>query len=132
MNRNLLIPYFILPLILLAACAGPGPAPTPAPVVVVLPTATVTATPIPTVIPIPAKVGRWECDPSGGVACYNDLYDVSIPNTDEGWAVGHNGVGFITLPHQSRFNGSGNKFMESRHPTIFMLSPPSIPTNGGV
>jgi hypothetical protein len=99
MTRTILTLCLTLLVIFLAACTEPGSTPTPAPVVV-LPTATVTLTPTvlpkatlaPTLTPTPAKIGRWECDPSGGVACYVDLYRVAMLDAKDGWAAGLQGM----------------------------------------
>ena len=81
MTRTTFTLCLILLVIFLAACTEPGSTPTPAPVVV-LPTATTTAlptmppttTPSPTLTPTLVSESRWQCNPSGGLACFNDLY----------------------------------------------------------
>ena len=59
------------------------------------PTLTPTATPMPTPTPVvwlpPRSDSGWECDPSGGPACYASLSDIAMVSADEGWAVGEEG-----------------------------------------
>lgn len=74
--------------------------PTAAPVVI---SPNPTATPIPTDAPpptvspapplasTPVVESSWQCY-QGGIACYDDLFDVSMLNAEEGWAVGYDNV----------------------------------------
>jgi photosystem II stability/assembly factor-like uncharacterized protein len=70
----------------------PGMAVTVPPIV--LPSATPAAMPnLPrTASPASGGESRWQCDPSGGPACYSDLYHITMLNAQEGWAVGDAGV----------------------------------------
>ncbi len=81
-------------LFILAGCGEVVPSPSPAGRD---PTATATAmppvtapmaTPTLTVAPIPIVESRWQCDPSGGLACFDDLIYVKMLGPDEGWAAG--------------------------------------------
>jgi hypothetical protein len=85
---------FLIFLLIMTSCAGPGPTPAATPVVVVLthttaptaaviPTSTLTVSPSPTLIP----TSRWQCDSSGGLACFQDLYYITMLSAEEGWAV---------------------------------------------
>ncbi len=81
---------------LIVGCAGSTSTTTP---VVVLPSPTTTAdlrptatsvptvTPTPILIPTPAVTNHWKCY-QGGIACYENLYSVSMFNTQAGWAGG--------------------------------------------
>ncbi len=75
------------------AAALPGPTTT------VTPTPTLTPTPTPT----PTPESRWDCY-QGGLACSDALYDISMLNAKEGWAVGDNGVvlHYTTWPGQTQ------------------------------
>jgi photosystem II stability/assembly factor-like uncharacterized protein len=48
--------------------------------------------PPPTASSAPAGESRWQCDPGGGLACYDDLIQVTMLSPDEGWATGSKGV----------------------------------------
>jgi len=61
---------------------------TPTPTATPTPTPTYKASPTPVVWLPPRSDSGWECDPSGGPACYADLYYVTMLNAREGWAVG--------------------------------------------
>lgn len=93
MNRSLLIPYLILPLILLAACAGPVGVVLPTATTTATPTAAATATPVPTLTPtpVPKAESRWECDPSGGLVCFDSFAALTMASADEGWATTRRG-----------------------------------------
>ena len=86
MTRLIFTFCLTLLILLLAACTEAKPISTPAPVVVI-PSAIPATTPAPTLTPTPAKMGRWECY-QGGVACSHFLFDISMLNAEEGWAVG--------------------------------------------
>jgi photosystem II stability/assembly factor-like uncharacterized protein len=47
--------------------------------------------PAPSPSPTPGAESHWVCY-QGGAACYDDLFDVSMLNSQEGWAVGYNNV----------------------------------------
>jgi photosystem II stability/assembly factor-like uncharacterized protein len=84
---------------------------------IVLPPATPAAmpTPPPTASPAPAGESRWQCGPSGGPACYSDLYHITMLNAQEGWAVGDAGV----VLHYNTPPGSGQSIWQQ------VTSPPS-------
>lgn len=104
MSRNwflLLLGYISL----MTACTGPIPTPVSSPLAVTpLPTAPSPSPPPPTATPTapvrpapsltatPAAESRWQCDASGGVACFSNLYYVTMLNAEEGWAVGEKGM----------------------------------------
>lgn len=84
--------FFLTLLIIITGCTEPELTPTATVVVLPNPTATVppTAPSVPT--PAPATIGRWQCDPSGGLACYDNLLYVTMLNAEEGWATGEDGT----------------------------------------
>jgi photosystem II stability/assembly factor-like uncharacterized protein len=92
--------FVLIILMMTIGCAGPDSTATPLPVIATaMPTATVSPTLLPTVTPTiaptptPIPVKRsWQCDPSGGLACFDDLVAVDMLNAEEGWAVSTNGI----------------------------------------
>ncbi len=56
------------------------------------PTTTVFPAPSVTLTSTPSPESRWQCDPSGGLACFSHLYYVTMLNSEEGWAVGDAGM----------------------------------------
>jgi len=42
--------------------------------------------------PAALAAGGWHCDPSGGPACWRNLYSVAMVSASEGWAVGEGGI----------------------------------------
>jgi photosystem II stability/assembly factor-like uncharacterized protein len=47
---------------------------------------------VPAVTPTPATESQWQCDPNGGIACFDDLLEVTMISPNEGWAGGSKGV----------------------------------------
>jgi hypothetical protein len=99
--------FWLLLILLLSitGCTELRPTPTLSEVVVtsttiasstLLPTVTPTIpiTPSSILTPTPMAESHWQCDPSGGVACFAALGAVAMLNAQEGWAFGSGGMVF--------------------------------------
>ncbi len=107
--------FWLTLLLITTSCAELKPVASP---VVASPTVTVVASPTmpltvnptptlspsPTLPPTPIPESSWQCYPSGGLACFDDLISVTMVNADEGWATTlrhHRVLHYTTRPGDS-------------------------------
>jgi photosystem II stability/assembly factor-like uncharacterized protein len=75
--------------------------------------------------PTPTPRSSWQCDPSGGLACFSDLTNVTMLNAEDGWMVGEAGV----VLHYTKAPGQSNPVWQRVDPAVppfhslFMVSP---------
>jgi photosystem II stability/assembly factor-like uncharacterized protein len=84
--------------------------------------------PVATPSPAPAAESRWVCY-HGGVACYDDLLDISMLDAEEGWAVGSNNVVLHYTTQLDQAEPSWRQVYPFRTPATFNLAITAVGPN---